>query len=73
MFRLYTRAYAGARGSSQEVTNTAVNETYILYQCGGTPPSGKITAGKRVFSVPLSSVMVPDTVPYAFLVRHTNC
>lgn len=51
----------------KEVTNTAVNETYILYQCGGTPPSGQVTAGKRVFSIPLSSLMVPDTVPNAFL------
>mmetsp|Transcript_1782 Transcript_1782/g.5178 ORF Transcript_1782/g.5178 Transcript_1782/m.5178 type:complete len:532 (+) Transcript_1782:252-1847(+) len=51
----------------KEVTNTLTNETYILYQCGGTPPSGSATQGARLFQIPLTSLTLPDTVPYAFL------
>jgi hypothetical protein len=50
------------------VTNTFTNETYVLYQCGSSRPSGSVTAGAKVFEIPLTSVSVPDTVPYAFLV-----
>ena len=53
----------------QVVTNLYANETYVLYQCGGTRPSANAVAGAKVFSIPLTSVSVPDTVPYAFLVR----
>ncbi len=52
----------------QVVTNTYTNETYVLYQCGTRRPSGSVTRGAKVFQIPLTSVSVPDTVPYAFLV-----
>jgi hypothetical protein len=53
----------------QVVTNTYANETYVLYQCGGTRPSANAVPGAKIFAIPLTSVSVPDTVPYAFLVR----
>jgi hypothetical protein len=48
-------------------------ETYVRYRGGGTRPSANAVAGAKVFSIPLTSVSVPDTVPYAFLVRQTRC
>lgn len=41
----------------------------MLYQCGGRRPSANALPGAKVFQIPLTSVTVPDTVPYAFLVR----
>ena len=55
------------RRSPQAVTNKLVNDTYLLYQCGTTPPA--VQNGGNLFEIPLTSVSVPDTVPYAFLVR----
>ncbi len=51
------------------MTNTYTNETYVLYQCGSRRPSASVAPGARIFQIPLTSVSVPDTVPYAFLVR----
>ena len=51
----------------QTVTNTLVNNTYLLYQCGTLPPAG-LNGAPNAFQIPLTSVSVPDTVPYAFLV-----
>lgn len=50
------------------MTNTYTNESYVLYQCGGTRPSANAVPGAKLFQIPLTSVTVPDTVPYAFLV-----
>ena len=54
----------------QIVRNLLVNETYVLYQCGTQAPSSNaLPAGSKVFSIPLTSVAVLETVPIAFLVR----
>lgn len=53
----------------QVVSNLFVNETYVLYQCGTTPPSSEIVpAGAKFFQIPLTSISVIETVPYAYLV-----
>lgn len=53
----------------QVVTNLYVNETYILYQCGTTPPTiDLVPAGSKFFEIPLTSVTVLDDTPYAYLV-----
>lgn len=49
------------------MTNSLVNDTYLLYQCGTARPAGENDAS-NVFQIPLTSVSVPDTIPYAFLV-----
>ena len=41
----------------------------MLYQCGTAKPTLNVLGGK-VFQIPLIRVAVPDTVPYAFLVRY---
>ena len=54
---------------AQIVTNSQVNETYVLYQCGlSAPNNALLPLGAKVFSIPLTSVAVGDTVPLAFLV-----
>lgn len=53
----------------QIVRNTLVNETYVLYQCGlQPPPTASLPEGSKLFSVPLDSTAVIETVPLAFLV-----
>lgn len=53
----------------QIVRNLLVNETYVLYQCGTTPPStNSVPAGAKLFAIPLTSVAVLETVPIAYLV-----
>lgn len=55
---------------AQIVNNTEAGEVYVLYQCGTEPPANSsIPEGAKVFSIPLTSVVVPDTTAYAFLVR----
>lgn len=50
------------------VKNSIANQTYVLLQCGAPEPRlDTIPPGATVFQVPLTSVSVPDTVPYAFL------
>ena len=59
---------------AQIVTNSQVNETYVLYQCGLTAPNNALLPpGAKVFSIPLTSVAVGDTVPLAFLVWPLAC
>lgn len=54
----------------QVVTNNIVGETYVLTHCGvAPPPAADFPAGTKFFTVPLVSVSVPTTVPYALLVR----
>ena len=60
------RRILGVHWSPQAVSNTLVNDTYLLYQCGTAPPV--VANGGNLFEIPLTSVSVPDTVPYAFLV-----
>ena len=51
------------------MTNLFVNETYILYQCGTTRPTADVVpAGSKFFEIPLTSVTVLETIPYAYLV-----
>ena len=53
----------------QIVTNSQVNETYVLYQCGlAAPNNAALPPGSKVFSIPLTSVAIGDTVPLAFIV-----
>lgn len=53
----------------QVVTNLYVNETYVLYQCGTSRPSADLVpAGSKFFQIPLTSVTVLETIPYAYLV-----
>ena len=57
-------------GVGQVVRNTLVNETYVLYQCGLPAPSlSQFPAGSKLFSIPLDSVAVLETVPLAYMVR----
>lgn len=57
----------------QVVTNLYVNETYVLYQCGTARPSADmVPTGSKFFEIPLTSVSVIETVPYAYLVRLQN-
>lgn len=52
----------------QVVNNTLAGEVYVLTQCGAPAPAlTSLPPGARVFSIPLTSVAVPETVPYAFL------
>ena len=54
----------------QVVSNTLVNETYVLVQCGtSSPAADSLPLGAKTFQIPLVSVMAVDTVPLAFLVR----
>ena len=56
--------------ATQVVTNSLVNETYVLYQCGLAAPSNALLPpGAKVFSIPLSSVSVADTIPLGYMVR----
>ncbi|GAX81260.1 hypothetical protein CEUSTIGMA_g8692.t1 [Chlamydomonas eustigma] len=49
------------------VTNTQVNETYVLYQCGTQPPSSSsFSTPVKFFSIPLTSSYIPDTTSAAF-------
>lgn len=48
------------------VNNTLAGEVYVLYQCGTTLPD-TLPQGAKVFQVPLASVSVPDTTPFAFI------
>ncbi len=58
----------------QIVTNLYVNETYVLYQCGTTAPDADVVpAGSKFFEIPLTSVTVVETIPYAYLVRPSCC
>jgi hypothetical protein len=56
--------------SPQVVNNTQANELYVLYQCPvDAPPRDQFPEGTKFFQVPLTSVSIPETVPFAFLVR----
>lgn len=52
------------------VENAIANETYVLYQCGTNRPDASqpgMLEGAKMFEVPLTSLSVPETVPYAFV------
>jgi len=50
------------------VHNSIANETYVLSQCDlARPTAFDFPSGTKFFTVPLTSVSVPETVPYAFL------
>lgn len=56
------------------VTNTIANETYVLSQCGVAPPAAdSFPAGTKFFTVPLTTLSAPETVPYTFVVRPPVC
>ena len=58
----------------QVVNNTAADEVYVLYQCGTAPPApGTYPANAKLLSIPLTSVVVPDTTAFAFMVRKQFC
>lgn len=49
---------------------TPNGEVYVLVPCGVEPPSADaFPAGTKFFTVPLTSLSAPETVPYAFVVR----
>lgn len=55
---------------SQLVNNSIAEELYVLYQCGADAPApADFPPGTKFFQIPLVSVVVPETVPYAALVR----
>lgn len=55
------------------VTNSIAGETYVLSQCGVAPPdAASFPAGTKFFTVPLTSLSAPETVPYAFLVSERS-
>lgn len=49
-------------------TNINANETYLLYQCGSSPPQGEVNSGryKAVIEIPVSSIGVEEapTIPF---------
>ncbi|GAB4819434.1 hypothetical protein N2152v2_006480 [Parachlorella kessleri] len=48
------------------VNNSIAGELYVLYQCGaGEPSHDQFPAGTKFFQVPLVSISVPETIPYA--------
>lgn len=47
------------------VTNKRLNEKYLLYQCGTTPPSG--FDDHKKFAIPLQAVAVEDTTVLRFM------
>lgn len=49
----------------QVVNNTLAGEAYVLTQCGAE--ANDAPSELRSFSIPLTSVSLPETVPYAFL------
>ena len=49
------------------VDNLRVNETYVLYQCGTTPPEISDGPSIKLFEIPLSSVALPDVTASSFL------
>ena len=52
------------------VTNSVSNQTYVLYVCGSDRPSADapgVPAGAKFFQIPLTSISVSETVPYAYL------
>lgn len=52
------------------VTNQIANETYVLYQCGTPAPAGDapgVVPDAKLFQIPLTSLSVPETVPYAYI------
>ena len=52
------------------VTNSIAGETYVLQQCGApAPDAAQFPAGTKFFTVPLTALSAPETVPYAFVVR----
>ena len=57
----------------QIVTNLYVDETYILYQCGTAPPAADLVpSGSKFFEIPLTSVALVETIPFAYLVGATS-
>lgn len=55
-------------GTYKVVNNTMANELYVLYQCPvASPPRDQFPEGTKFFQVPLTSVSIPETVPFAFL------
>lgn len=68
-----TQHHRTSSGHLQIVTNLYVNETYVLYQCGTTAPDAdRVPAGSKFFEIPLTSVTVVETIPYAYLVRPSS-
>lgn len=56
------------KDSYKIVENRISNITYVLYECGTDRPSAdQVPAGSVFFQVPLTSVSVAETVPYAYL------
>ncbi|KAI8105243.1 hypothetical protein M9435_000411 [Picochlorum sp. BPE23] len=52
------------------VDNTISGQTYVLYVCGSDKPSvgaPGVSEDAKFFQIPLTSVSVAETVPYAFL------
>ena len=50
--------------------NKLADESYVLYQCGTDKPDVSATGvpkGAKFFEIPLTSLSVPETVPYAFV------
>ncbi|KAI8476046.1 MAG: hypothetical protein J3K34DRAFT_402777 [Monoraphidium minutum] len=65
---LFTITYYG---TWKLATNLVTNQHYVLYQCGTPNPMaagvGGIPADAKAFSIPLTSLAVPDTTALAFV------
>jgi len=57
--------------SFKVINNTIVNEQYVLYQCGSTPPTtasaSTIRSDAKYFQVPVQRACVDETVPATFI------
>jgi ABC-type Fe3+-hydroxamate transport system substrate-binding protein len=62
MAQLYTVQYFSTY-KLVTVTDFGVTETYVLYQCGTTPP---VITGAKLFSIPLQTVAVADSTLLRF-------
>lgn len=49
------------------LNNTLAGEAYTLTQCGVSVAANELPSDARPFSIPLISLSLPETVPYAFL------
>ncbi|KAL6766146.1 FAP24 [Auxenochlorella protothecoides x Auxenochlorella symbiontica] len=49
------------------LNNTLAGEAYTLTQCGVSVAANELPSDARPFSIPLVSLSLPETVPYAFL------
>ena len=49
------------------LTDTDTGESYLLYQCGTTPPEDEVDKHSQIFSIPLDSIVPSSTQEISYL------